>query len=124
MTQESAYSGAGRELLTKAFEELAQGDLRQASEKGWGAAAQIVKAMAERRGWEHSGHAFLFEVVRRLVEETSDSQFNDLFHIANSLHSNFYENWMQEEMIRSGLDNVSALVGKLELLLSAPEDIV
>ena len=123
MTQESEYSGAGKELLSRAFEELAQGDLRQASEKGWGAVAQMVKAVAEGRGWEPDGHPFLFEVVRRLVEETGDSQLNSLFHVANSLHSNFYENWMRQEMVRSGLDNLAELVGKLELLLSSSEDI-
>jgi hypothetical protein len=31
--------------LGKAWEELRDGDLLQASEKGWGAAAQIVKAL-------------------------------------------------------------------------------
>ena len=118
MTQESEYSGAGREFLSRAFEELDQGDLRQASEKGWGAAAQMVKTVADRRGWEHNGHAFLFAAVRRLVEETGDSQLNNLFHVANSLHSNFYENWMHEEMVRSGLDNVSELVDNLDPILS------
>ena len=58
MTQDGEkYKSAGRELLEKARDELAQGDLRQASEKGWGAAAQMVKAVAERRGWRHDGHA-------------------------------------------------------------------
>jgi len=118
VTQESEYSGAGRELLSKAFGELAQGDLRQASEKGWGAAAQMVKAVAERRGWEHNGHAFLFEAVRRVVNETRDTRVGELFHIANSLHINFYENWLPEDLVRSGLDNVNELVERLEQLLN------
>ena len=64
---EEKYTGASGELLGKARYELAQGDLRQASEKGWGAAAQMVKAVAERRGWRHDGHAALFAVVNQLV---------------------------------------------------------
>ena len=44
------YQRDSRHLLGQAREELAQGDVRQASEKGWGAAAQIVKAVAETRG--------------------------------------------------------------------------
>ncbi len=43
--------------------ELAGGDARQASEKGWGAAAQIVKAVANSRGWQHRGHSLLFDAV-------------------------------------------------------------
>ena len=38
-----------RDLLGKAHQALEDGDLIQASEKGWGAAAQAVKAVAERR---------------------------------------------------------------------------
>ena len=50
------YQLAGRRLLEQARNELAEGDTRQASEKGWGAAAQLVKAIAEQRGWEHKTH--------------------------------------------------------------------
>ena len=35
-----------REFLAKSREYLAQGDLHQASEEGWGAAAHMVKAVA------------------------------------------------------------------------------
>ena len=117
MTQSNDYNGAGRDLITQAFEEMDKGDLRQASEKGWGAAAQMVKAVATRRGWDHNGHGYLFQVVRRLVIESGDDQLSNLFHVANSLHSNFYENWLPEEMVRTGLDNISELVDKLEQLL-------
>ena len=37
------YREASRQLLAQARAELDAGDLRQASEKAWGAAAQIVK---------------------------------------------------------------------------------
>ena len=51
--QAPQYRAAGRELLAQAKQELAAGDPRQASEKGWGAAAQMVKALAADRGWPH-----------------------------------------------------------------------
>ena len=50
------YHQQSRHLLTQALRELDQGDLVQASEKGWGAAAQMVKAIAEQRGWRHRAH--------------------------------------------------------------------
>ncbi len=103
-----------REFFTKAEEALAQGDLLQASEKLWGAAAHMVKAVAEGRGWEHSGHRELFQVVNRLANEAGDLELRHLFHTANSLHSNFYENWMAEDWIEAGAQQVSQLLEKLE----------
>lgn len=117
MTQGEKYSNAAREFLTQARKELAQGDLAQASEKGWGAAAQIVKALADARGWPHDGHASLFRVIRRLADDTRDSQIVRLFQIANSLHINFYENWIPSDSISESLDAIGELVEKLEQLL-------
>ena len=114
MTQGIDYANAGRNFLAQAFEEFAKGELTQASEKGWGAAAQMVKAVAAMRGWDHNGHAYLFQVIRRLTEETEDPQLATLFLVANSLHTNFYENWLPEELVQSGLVNVRELVEKLE----------
>ena len=59
MVSRLAYRDQSRAYLEQANEELARNDLRQASEKGWGAASQIVKAVAEERGWEHRGHMVL-----------------------------------------------------------------
>ena len=49
------YLESTRSLLSQAKTEPAAGDIRQASEKGWGAAAQMVKAVAQQRGWQHPG---------------------------------------------------------------------
>ena len=110
------YSDTASHLLAQARVELAQGDVLQASEKGWGAAAQMVKAVAERRGWEHRSHAALFRVVSRLVAETSDDEIHNLFHVANSLHVNFYENWNTAEGVASGISDVARLLDKLRPL--------
>lgn len=114
MTQGEKYTSNSREFLAKAYEALEQNDLAQASEKGWGAAAQMVKAIAEHKGWQHNGHSYLFQAVRHLVEETGDNRLSELFHIANSLHTNFYESWLPAEMVQSGLDNVREFIDKLE----------
>ena len=110
------YQTASRHLLAQAREELAAGDTRQASEKGWGAAAQIVKSVAARRGWEHGSHAALYRVVRRLTNETGDGDIRDLFHIANSLHINFYENWDNAENVAGALSRIEQFVDRLEPL--------
>ena len=55
MQRTTTYREQSRVFLAQAhFEELAKGDLQQASEKGWGAASQMVKAIAQERtrnGW-------------------------------------------------------------------------
>jgi uncharacterized protein (UPF0332 family) len=108
------YDSTSREFLEKAYLYLQRGDLIQASEKGWEAAAQAVRALADRRGMPHNGHAQLFEVLKLLVEETGDQELWDLFHVANSLYSNSHENWLPREGVDTGLSDVGELVHRLE----------
>lgn len=110
------YSQTGREFLRKAEEALTQDDLLQASEKGWGAAAQMVKGLAQRNGWPHYGHRELYQAVNRLEQETGDSEFRVLFNAASALHSNFYEHWMPREMVTGNLRQVREFLDKLEAL--------
>ena len=117
MTQDERYSSAARGFLAQAREELDLGDLAQASEKGWGAAAQMVKSIADKRGWPHDGHASLFQVISRLADDSGDTQLVRLFQIANSLHINFYENWLPSESVGESLEAVGELVEKLEHFL-------
>ena len=97
--------------------ELAAGDLQQASEKGWGAAAQMLKAIAEQRSWEHGKHRHLSRAASRLRTETGDRDVYRFFSVANDLHGNFYENEMSAEDIAESLDDVQALLDRLETLL-------
>ena len=117
MNSDIVYAQASKQLIVKAFEKLADGDLRQASEKGWGAAAQMIKAIAEQRGWRHNRHPSLSGVIDSLVAETGDSQLFSLYHTANSLHVNFYEDLQSANMIEAGLRDVRQLLEKLEPLL-------
>ena len=107
------YQDAAIHLLAQAEAELAAGDTRQASEKGWGAAAQAVKAVCERRDWPHDSHRLLFRAVARLVRESTDNEIQELFDTASSLHINFYENWLDEDIVAQGLARVQRLIEKL-----------
>ncbi len=115
------YQDAARHLLAQGFEELAAGDSRQASEKGWGAAAQMIKAVASRRGWQHNTHASLYRVIGRLVKDTGDDRIRNRFGIANGLHQNFYENWGDADYVAGGLADVQELLDQLEPLLDHGE---
>ena len=112
------YQQASAHFLAQARQELADGDLPQASEKGWGATAQILKAVAEQRGWEHSRHRHHLVTVSRLRAETGDGDIRRLFNTASALHENFYENTMPAFEVAEGLDDVEALMDKLIPLLS------
>jgi uncharacterized protein (UPF0332 family) len=117
MQQTQTYRERSRAFLSKAREELRAGDLEQASEKGWGAAALMVKAVADERGKEHKQHRHLFSVVGDLVKETNDRELGLLFHVANDLHSNFYENWLSPEQVEQVVEEVERFVDKVERLL-------
>lgn len=110
------YEQKSRTLLAQATEELERGDLTQASEKLWGAAAQMVKAVAQRRGWRHDNHRRLFEIATRLARETSDEELLTFFQVAGSLHFNFYETTFPREVIESSARRVEQLIHKLERL--------
>ena len=108
------HNDTGRDFLASARPHLAADDLLQASEKGWGAGAQMVKSAAEDRGWPHNGHGHLYVAIDRLASETADQQLRILFDSASALHANFYEGWMPREMVESSLGRVVELVAKLE----------
>ena len=112
------HNDTGHEFLAGARAQLAAGDLLQASEKGWGAAAQMVKAVAEARGWRHNGHRELHLTITRLSEEAGDERLRRLFAYANSLHTNFYEGWLTRQEVETGLDDVAELVETLDALLA------
>ncbi len=117
MTTTATYREASRRLEAQAKAEYAARDLRQASEKGWGSAAQMVKAVASERGWRHDNHVLLFQAVRALDSETGGSELLGLFAQAHNLHINFYEDWLTPEIVQRDLDNVLQFVARLEGLL-------
>ena len=111
------YADASERFLAQARRELSAGDLAQASEKGWGATAQMLKAVAEQRGWEHSRHRHYHRTASRLRAETGDGDIRRLFAVASDLHENFYENDMEADLVAESLDDVAALLDKLRPLL-------
>ena len=117
MTTPQSYREASRALLAQGFAELAVGDTRQASEKGWGATAQMLKSIAEQRGWEHKGHRLIRRAASRLADETGDAEIRRLYRVADSLHINFYEDLDTVEDVAAGLEDVGRLLDKLEPLV-------
>ena len=106
------------ELLAKARTCLAEGDLMQASAKAWGAAEQMVQAVAESRGWDHADRGDLYRAVGRLAEESPNQELRRLFLSANALDQNSYEGWLTEASVAGGIDDVDQFAATLESDLS------
>ena len=107
------YIQLSQKSLQDAETLLGQGDYHQASEKFWGAAAIMVKAIAERRGWPHDGHRELHRVISRLTQETGRRDLIPLFGLANALHQNFYEDWLTAEEVTVFAASIRELVDEL-----------
>ena len=114
----TTYQEKSRIFLAQAHEELAKGDLAQASEKGWGAAAQMLKAIAEERGWPHETHRELHGTMNALFLETRDSELLSQFACASYLFINSIEDWSPAILVEDGLWQVERFVEKCEALLS------
>ena len=110
---------AGFKFLEQARIELAAGDLPEASESGWAAAAQMVKAIAAQRDLPHTAHWHLQRVIDRLVAETGDDDIDTRFRAAYTLHINFYENTESAVSVAAGLQDVVRLLDKLRPILEA-----
>jgi len=104
-------------LLSEAHDLLAKKELVQASEKLWGACAEIVKAVAANRGIELGTHASLWEFVSRLNKEHLGWGLLDQFSYAGNLHTNFYEGWLSEDYVRRGVEVAAGFVAQMKKLL-------
>jgi Archaeal PaREP1/PaREP8 family len=112
----SRYLTLNGKYLRDSEELLAAGDYPQASEKLWGAAAQAVKAVAATRRWRHSSHRDLRRAISRIYRETRDPDYLEFFSVAESLHTNFYEDFLEPEDVNVYADRVKNLVTKLQSL--------
>ena len=105
-----------RRFIQQAVIERADGDLLQASEKTWGAAAHAVKAIAERRGWRHDSHRLLFIAVDRILSETGQHEIRRRFQTASNAHKNFYEGWLSDQEVAEDIEEVENLVAMLDVI--------
>ncbi len=120
MQRTTTYREQSQVYLGQAREELAKGDLPQASEKGWGAASQMVKAIAQERGWQHRRHRDLYQIVGKLRLEIVNPKLTSLFSAATALRVNISENWHTAQDVEDHLRRVDRFLSRLEKLLPAP----
>jgi hypothetical protein len=88
-----------RSFLARSKSYLAEGDLHQASEKGWGAASHIVKAVAAANDWEYEHHDQFDNVVVNASNRYRQPGLVGLSNAAHALHVSFYK---RKEFIDAG----------------------
>ena len=113
-----SYRESAHGLLQKARDELAAGDTRQASEKGWGATAQMLKAIAQKNEIPHHSHAALARIASDVHRATGEESIATWFAIAQNLHVNFYEDNLSAEFVQIYLNQIALMVSRLERYLT------
>ena len=110
-----------RRLIQQAREELERGDRLQATEKVWGALAQMLKAHGQQRGWLNlRSHRAVGHIARQLAAEYNDLSLVDAYVAADNGHRNFYDNEMSPPEIADIITVVASVLPELENALSEP----
>ena len=112
------YREQAWEFLAKSREYLSEGNLHQASEKGWGAAAHMVKAVAAAKGWKYESHDQFRVAVRDAQEWLRDNRLRNLRYAAEALHSNYYQRkiFLDSDEIATELGEVESMIHILQPL--------
>ena len=106
-----------RHFLDLVDDELERGELEEACNKVWGAAAHAIKATAEQRGWPHHAHALLEDTVKRLVrEEGAPPHLQGQYYIASYFHQRFYGTPADPGSIRYAKETIAEFISTLESL--------
>ncbi len=114
--ESNKYAELSRWCIGEADNYLRRRNNIQASEKGWGAAAQALKAIAEERGWNHNGHTLIVDIAKQVADEQGRPDIVALFAFGQLLHVNFYEDALATDVIADYLDNIKTLLPELELI--------
>ena len=113
------HAAASRRLILQANYELdKKSDRFQASDKGSGALAHALKAIAEDRQWRHGSHNLRRQITSLLANEFERPDLIPMQAVSDQLHDNYYEDRMHVWEIRERLD---MLTQGLDFLLEARE---
>lgn len=111
-----------RNFLARSRQYLAQDDLHQASEKGWGAAAHLAKAVAASQRWEYEHHDQFDNVIDNARNRFRQPSVRQYSQAAHSLHRNYYKHpsLLSNDNIREDIDDVEKLLDVLEPFIVRP----
>jgi len=78
-----------------------------------GAVAEVIKAIAAKRGVNLGTHRSLGEFVSKLRKEHPDLDLITPYQVANSLHLNFYEDHLPEDQVLRNAETIRSFVKSL-----------
>lgn len=111
------YWRQSRHFLNLVDDELARGELEEASNKLWGSAAHAIKAVAESRGWAHNSHALLQAAIMRSIAEGAPPHLAGLYDLASRFHRGFYgDQSFTADQIHNGKQPIAEFIQTLESL--------
>ena len=108
-----------KDFLERSKSYLAQGDLHQASEKGWGAASHMVKAVAAANNWEYERHDDFDSVVINARQRYRQPILRQYGNSAHSLHRNYYKRslLLNATIIQEELGDIEKMMNILQPFL-------
>ena len=114
------HIGISKDFLDRSKTYLAAGDLHQASEKGWGAAVHMVKAIALTRGWDYETHDHFDSVVNNARAYYRQPDLRAWGRSAQALHRNYYlhPSLLDPEIISEDIQDVESFIGAVEPLIN------
>ena len=114
------YLDSSGDFLRKAKLFLEEGDLHQASEKGWGAAAHMAKAVAYAHGLEYGSHRHFYDAVNHMVDLLGREDIYAWQSSAVQLHDFFYtrKGQLHYGAARYNIDVVESMMDDLKGLVS------
>ena len=106
------HTAQARDYWSKWPAHLAEGDFCQAGEKGWGTVAQLTKAVATLRGWDHYDHVAIRDTINALADELPQlgDTIDDGLSAAERMHGNFYEVYMDARRVEIAMRRVLPLL--------------
>ncbi len=107
------HADLARRMLEQAKEEIAAGDLPQGAEKLWGATTQALKSYCASRGMPQGKYQHRRGALMDLALQLGNPSLRLAFGIAQSCHSNFYNDWMEQEDLDSYIPDIEELVQTL-----------
>lgn len=117
----AANMQSSRRFLEHAVLELAKEppERLQASEKGWGAISQAVKAVAKDRRWRSNAHRRTHAILNQIIYEqwggtATATELHKDFLAVQALHTNYHENVSEVPNIQAGIQSAQRLVDWLE----------
>ena len=115
------YAAMSQRYIEQADEEFEKGDLGQASNIAWGAAALALKSIAEQRRWNHNKHGLLYDISGQIADELALPHLRARFRSANAMHQNYYEDWMAVDEVRDGIEDAKTYLRELEAAQAVTE---